>query len=125
MSEIIAYCGLDCGKCDAFTVTQANDLERKKQMAKRWTEGLDIEFKPEDIDCTGCKSSKISGWCTKICKIRPCAEVRRVKTCGHCEDYPCTRLEQFLSNEPKAARNLEEIRRALATGKMTGEQFPN
>jgi hypothetical protein len=114
MSEIIAYCGLDCAKCDAFTATQANDLERKKEMAKRWTEGLNVGFKPEDIDCTGCMSDKISGWCTKVCKIRPCAEARKVKTCAHCEDYPCTRLEQFLSDEPKAARTLEEIRKTLA-----------
>jgi hypothetical protein len=114
MSEIIAYCGLDCAGCDAFIATQAKDLERKKEMAKRWTKGLDVEFRPEDIDCTGCMSDKISGWCTKVCKIRPCAEARKVKTCAHCEDYRCEKLEEFLSNEPKAARTLEGIRRTLA-----------
>lgn len=117
MSEIIAYCGLDCGKCEAFAATQANDLERKTEMAKRWTEGLDVEFKPEDIDCIGCKSAKISGWCTKICRIRPCAEAKCVQTCAHCDDYPCTQLKHFLSNEPKAARNLEGIRQAPAIKK--------
>jgi len=114
MSEIIAYCGLDCAECDAFIATQAKDLERKKEMAKRWTKGLDVEFRPEDIDCTGCMSDKISGWCTKVCKIRPCAVAKKVKTCAHCEDYRCEKLEEFLSNEPKAARTLEAIRRMLA-----------
>jgi hypothetical protein len=113
VSELIAYCGLDCSKCDAFTATQANDLQRKTEMAKRWTEGLKVEFKPQDIDCTGCMSSKISGWCTKVCKVRPCAEVKKVKTCAHCRDYPCEKLAEFLSNEPKAARTLEEIRKTL------------
>ena len=114
VSETIAYCGLDCRKCDAFTATQAEDSERKAEIAKRWTEGLGVEFKPEDIDCMGCMSDKISGWCTKICKIRPCAEVRKVKTCAHCEDYLCEKLREFLSNEPKAAKTLEEIRKTVA-----------
>jgi len=114
VSEIIANCGLDCSKCDAFIATQANDRERKKQIAKRWTEGLNLEFKPEDISCNGCVSNRISGWCTKICKVRPCARGRKVKTCAHCPDYPCKKLEEFLSNEPRAARNLEEIRKTLA-----------
>jgi DNA modification methylase len=111
MSEMIAYCGLDCAKCRAFKATQAKDFERKKQIAKQWTEGLKVEFKPEDIDCNGCMSNVISGWCRKICKIRPCAEERKVKTCAHCNDYPCGKLKELLSNESVATENLEKIRK--------------
>jgi len=113
MSEMIAYCGLDCNECRAFEATQAKDFERKKQIAKQWTEGLKVEFKPEDIDCRGCKSDTLSGWCRKICKIRPCAEEKKVKTCAHCDDYPCGILKEFLANEPVATENLEKIRKAL------------
>jgi hypothetical protein len=60
MSEMIAHCGLDCAKCKAFKATQAKDFERKKQIAKQWTEGFRVEFKPEDIDCNGCMSNVIS-----------------------------------------------------------------
>jgi len=60
MPEIIAYCGLDCSKCDAFRATQARDLERKKEIAKRWAQGLSVVFKPEDINCNGCMSNTIS-----------------------------------------------------------------
>jgi hypothetical protein len=114
MPEMIAYCGLDCNKCDAFIATREEDSERKKEMADRWTKSLNVEFRPEDIDCTGCMSDKISGWCTKVCKIRPCAETKKVKTCAHCEDYPCEKLQEFLSNEPGAAKTLGEIHRTLA-----------
>ena len=110
---MIAYCGLDCGKCRAFIATQAEDSGRKKEIAKEWTKGLNVEFKPEDINCNGCTSDTISGWCTKICKIRPCAEERKVKTCAHCNDYPCEKLKEFLSNEPDATKTLEEIRKTL------------
>ena len=113
MSDMIAFCGLNCAECSAFKATQTKDSERKKQLAEKWTEGLKVEFKPEDIDCDGCISDRISGWCRIICKIRPCAEERRVKTCAHCDDYPCKRLKEFLSEEPVAKRNLEEIWKTL------------
>jgi hypothetical protein len=113
MSEMIAYCGLNCSECRAFKATQAKDSERKKKIAKQWSEELKIQFKPEDINCNGCKSNVISGWCRKICKIRPCAETKKVKNCAHCTDYPCEKLKEFLSNEPVATTNLEKIRLTL------------
>jgi hypothetical protein len=109
MSDMIAYCGLNCAECNAFEATKANDSEQKKQLAIKWTEGLEIEFKPEDIDCNGCRSESISGWCRKVCKIRPCAEDREIKSCALCDDYPCDKLNEFLSKEPMARRNLDEI----------------
>lgn len=113
MSEIIAYCGLDCSKCKAFQATQTKDAEEKRKIAERWTEGMTTQFKAEDINCRGCKTDVISGWCRKICKIRPCADKRRVETCAHCEDYPCEKLKEFLSSEPEATKNLRKIRTAL------------
>jgi hypothetical protein len=114
MSEMIAYCGLDCSVCKAFKATQAKDIELKKQIAKHWSDQGEIKFKLEDVDCNGCKSNVISGFCRKICQIKPCAEEKKIKTCAHCNDYPCGKLKEFLSNEdPIAARNLEEIRRTI------------
>jgi hypothetical protein len=114
MSEMIAYCGLDCNECKAFKATQAKDTQWKKQIAKQWTEGLKVEFKPEDVDCRGCKSDTLSGWCRRICEIKPCAEEKKVKTCAHCNDYPCEKLKEYLSdNDPVATKNLEKIRKTL------------
>jgi hypothetical protein len=113
MSEMIAYCGLHCEECKAFKATQTKDIEWKKQIAKHWTDELKVELKPEDVDCNGCKSDVISGWCRKICKIRPCAVTRKVQTCAHCSDYLCAKLKEFLPGEPDAAKSLEEIRKAL------------
>jgi len=112
MPETIAYCGLDCGKCDAFIATQAEDLERKKKIAERWTRELKTEFTLPDIDCDGCRSQRISGWCQRICLIRPCAEKRGIETCAYCSDYQCENLERFLADEPVARENLEETRKS-------------
>jgi hypothetical protein len=114
ISEMLAYCGLDCSECKAFKATQTKDIEWKKRIAKHWSDQGEIKFKPEDVDCHGCKSDLISGFCRKICKIKPCAEEKRVKTCAHCDDYICGKLKEFLSDEdPVAARKLEEIRKTL------------
>ncbi len=113
MVEMIAYCGLDCARCNAFKATEAKDQARKVELAKKWTDGLNVEFRPDDINCNGCMSDTISGWCTKICKIRPCAEEKKVRTCAHCDDYQCTKLKEFLQNEPEATKNLEEIRKSI------------
>lgn len=113
MSEMVAYCGLHCDECKAFKATQTRDIEWKKRIAKHWTEELKVEFKPEEVDCCGCKSAVLSGWCRKICAIRPCAERRKVETCAHCGDYPCGKLKEFLPNEPVATKNLEDIRKTL------------
>jgi hypothetical protein len=111
--EMIAYCGLDCGECKAFKSTQAKDFEQKKQIAKHWSDQGETKFKPEDVDCHGCTSDLISGFCRKLCLIKPCAEERKVKTCAHCDYYLCEKLKEYLSTDPVAAKNLEEIRRTL------------
>jgi hypothetical protein len=113
MSEMIAYCGLDCSECKAFKATQAKDYEQKKQIARHWSDQGEIKFKPEDVDCHGCKSDTISGFCRKLCNIRPCAEEKKAKTCAHCDDYPCEKLKEYLSTDPVATNNLEKIRKAL------------
>lgn len=113
MSEHIAYCGLDCSACDAFKATQSKDVERMKQIADRWNRELNTEFTEKDIECDGCLSQRISGWCQSICDIRPCAEKRNVKTCAHCNEYTCAHLETFLSGEPIARAKLDEIYRTL------------
>jgi Protein of unknown function (DUF3795) len=113
MYDMTAYCGLDCRECQAFKATQANDLQLKKQIAERWSSQGDIKFEPEDIDCLGCKSDVISGWCRKLCKLRPCATDKKVATCAQCDEYQCEKLKEFLRNEPVAAGNLEKIRRTV------------
>jgi hypothetical protein len=110
---MIVYCGLDCSKCDAFKATQTRDVDFKKQIAERWTREQATEFTPQDIECDGCRSERISGWCSRICLIRPCAEERGVDTCAHCTDYPCEKLEKFLVSEPVARANLEGLRNSI------------
>ena len=38
MNDMIAYCGLNCEKCDAFIATQNNDNALREKTAKLWSE---------------------------------------------------------------------------------------
>ena len=37
MNELIAYCGLDCEKCEARIATMNNDDELRQNVAKEWS----------------------------------------------------------------------------------------
>ena len=115
MYEMTAYCGLKCGDCKAFKATRTSDLEEKKRIAKHWSDQSENKFVAEDVDCLGCKSEVISGFCRKLCAVRPCAIERKVETCAHCDDYPCDKLREYLATDAVAAENLEKIRKT--TGK--------
>ena len=51
--KMIAFCGIVCSDCHAFTATQRNDTELKKKVAKSWSTEKET-LKPEDINCGGC-----------------------------------------------------------------------
>lgn len=48
---MIAYCGLDCEKCDAYIATINNDQELRVKTAKLWTELNNTSILPEHINC--------------------------------------------------------------------------
>ena len=45
ISKFIAYCGLDCEKCEARTATVNNDNELRKKLAVKFLEKLGANFK--------------------------------------------------------------------------------
>lgn len=73
----IAYCGLFCGACG----------------------GLQDTVKSGKTDgCLGCKSNLLGGHC-KTCKVRECAQQRKVVNCGVCADYPCDKIKEYHNDE--------------------------
>jgi len=64
----MVYCGVDCTKCGKYA---------------------------EKI-CEGCKSDQVSGECL-TCEPRSCCRAKEYQTCGHCPDYPCSKIEQMFA----------------------------
>ncbi|MBP5242059.1 MAG: DUF3795 domain-containing protein, partial [Clostridia bacterium] len=38
MRKMFAYCGLDCGQCDAYLATRNNDQALREKTARLWSE---------------------------------------------------------------------------------------
>jgi hypothetical protein len=54
---MIAYCGLNCSKCDAYIASQENDEMKREETAKKWSHMYRAEIKADQINCYGCKSN--------------------------------------------------------------------
>ena len=108
MNRFIAFCGLDCEKCDARIATVNNDSAQRRMVAKLWSELNGTEITPDMINCNGCRIEGVkTPYCDSLCPIRKCALARAVETCGDCiESGFCEKLEAITGNNAEALNNL-------------------
>lgn len=109
MKKMIAYCGLDCEKCDAYLATVHDDQALRERTAKAWAELNHAPILPEHINCLGCRAEGIKTvFCDSLCEIRQCALKRSVETCGGCPDLnTCQTVGAIHGNNPEALNNLK------------------
>ncbi len=87
MDKMIAFCGSDCIKCEAFIATQANDRESLERTAEKWREQYFSDITAESIICDGCMSNgRLTDYCYG-CSIRLCGSERGIENCAYCSDY--------------------------------------
>ena len=115
MAMIQAFCGLDCGECEAYIATQKNDRAGLEATAKKWAEQFGGGVIAADACvCDGCSSGKRMSTAHAVtCAIRLCASARGVTTCAHCRDYGCETLKGFFAFAPVLKEKLEAIRKDL------------
>jgi len=108
MDKMIASCGLNCEKCDAYIATKNNDQELREKVAKNWSELNNAPILPEHINCEGCRVDGVKTiFCDKMCQIRPCAYSRGFETCGECPEMnSCEKVAQIFANDADARNNL-------------------
>ena len=108
MKNKIAYCGLDCEKCDAYIVTVNDDNALREKTAKLWSKLNGITITPEQINCEGCrKDGKKTIYCDKLCPIRQCALSKKYETCGNCNEMKtCKKVAMVIGNNKEALKNL-------------------
>ena len=74
MEKNIAYCGLDCGSCDAYLATVRNDQALREKTARLWAALNQAPILPEHINCLGCRMDGVKTvFCDSLCAIRRCA----------------------------------------------------
>jgi len=115
MAQLLAYCGLDCGECEAYIATQNNDQAGLEAAAKKWSEQFGGKNLGADMCvCDGCSTGpRYSSAHAVTCGIRVCASKRGVVTCAHCPDYGCDILKQFFAFAPVLKEKLEAIRKEI------------
>ncbi len=109
MKDMIAYCGLDCERCDAYLATINNDQALREKTAELWAKLNNAPILPEHINCQGCRVEGVKTiFCDSLCGIRKCAQNKGVTTCGDCPDIKtCQLIESITSNNPEALKNLK------------------
>ena len=116
MNQMIAFCGLDCAKCEAYIATQANDDAAKERVAAKWRQEYNTpDITVASVTCDGCVTltGRLGGYCPQ-CPIRACGVARQIANCAYCADYStCDKLADFFKSVPNARVTLDGIRRAL------------
>ncbi len=108
MKKLIAYCGLDCEKCDARKATLNNDDSLREKTAKLWTQLNGVKITAEMINCEGCRTDGIkTTFCNDLCPIRKCAVGKKHETCGSCDEMKiCKTVSMVIANNDEAKNNL-------------------
>lgn len=107
MKHSIAYCGLDCEKCDAYLATLHDDQALREKTAKLWAELNQAPILPEHINCEGCRGDgKKTVYCEHLCAVRRCALEKGVTTCGACPELArCQAIAAIVSANPAVQDN--------------------
>lgn len=115
MDQLIAFCGLDCARCDAYQATLAGDEAAKAEIWEQWKVAYNAPDMPfEAVTCDGCTADGRAGGYCADCPVRACGKARGVANCAYCEDYAtCGTLQRFIADIPPAKANLEAIRAAF------------
>lgn len=109
MKKLIAYCGLDCEKCQARLATINNDNALREEVAALWTKLNGVEITAQMINCEGCRVNGVkTPYCDVLCPIRQCALTKNVEHCGRClEIETCSKVALITSNNLDAKNNLK------------------
>ena len=106
--DCIAFCGLDCEKCDAYIATVNDDQALREKTAKLWAEANQAPITAEMINCLGCRGDGVkTPYCAGMCEIRKCAVKKGLASCALCgEMKTCDELKPVLDNSEEARSNL-------------------
>ena len=110
MHPLIAFCGLDCARCDARTATIHNDDALRQQVARQWSEWNHVDIPAASINCLGCRVEGAKcHYCENLCPIRKCILKRGYAHCGECPDMEnCAMLYEIQKNAPETKANLQD-----------------
>ena len=111
----IAFCGLNCAKCDTYQAAHGNS-KLVEEIVDWLREERKRIIKPEQIKCEQCRGSLDAHW-SPDCKIMLCAKKKKVQYCFQCKQFPCSILDAFASDgAAHHKRTVENLHRMKQIG---------
>ncbi|OPY33695.1 MAG: hypothetical protein A4E32_00620 [Methanomassiliicoccales archaeon PtaU1.Bin124] len=94
---MMARCGFQCDRCPMFDGNIKDQKDRAVASAG-WRHYWNLSVPVNDVRCKGCLEPRGEGYeyPDKACKIKVCAEDKKLDHCGQCKDYPCSMMSQRL-----------------------------
>ncbi len=113
MTNMTAFCGLNCSQCPQYIATQNDDDTARAEASKMIREAYGLDIKPKEINCDGChtENGRLLGYCDS-CKVRACGMEKGVENCAYCKDQ-CDTLRQFHTFSPTAKTAFEQLLKKL------------
>lgn len=101
MNEImLAACGLDCGSCEIrlapFDPSAAKVIVDWFR-SRGWLtteEGIEQVIEKK-MYCTGCLGDRSTHWDSHCWILNCCVDRKHCSNCSECEDFPCSRLVEW------------------------------
>lgn len=115
MNPNLSCCGLVCEGCPVYWATRETDPRRKQRIREACVRTLEEQFDVEKniaeiTDCDGCGTDGRLFSGAGDCAVRKCCRQRSLKTCAHCDDYPCESLIPLLKENPSQKSRLDILR---------------
>lgn len=110
--EMIAYCGLDCYKCEAYLATINNDDSLREIVAEKWSKLNGITITKEMINCLGCIGKGLkTPYCEALCNIKNCCISKSYEHCGKCANLDtCKTIGEFFKYNDEPKKKLESLK---------------
>ena len=110
MSEMIAFCGLNCSQCPSYLATRADDDAAREKTSRWLSKNYGLHIRPREINCDGCRirGGRRLSYCSR-CPVRKCALDRGVETCAKCPEQPCEALSEFHTYSPEAKAGFQNL----------------
>ena len=111
-TELIGFCGTSCGRCACRIATVTHDPGKKQIVAQKWSRIYHTPLTPEMISCTGCQEPGAKFMYPQSeCAVRPCVLEKHFHTCAECGEYPCAKITELHSENPKAKVKITLLRK--------------
>ncbi|MFX1329434.1 MAG: DUF3795 domain-containing protein [Promethearchaeota archaeon] len=108
MKNIIAPCGLDCGKCMIYL---APYNQRVNHNLVRIFKGMWENVSSKDFHCSTCRGEISECWTTE-CWIRDCCiKDKNLDFCYQCQDFPCNGLNERASTSKRYSKALKMLKK--------------